>query len=256
MLVLSRRLNEKILLPGINTAIQVVSVKPGVVRLGIDAPPDVAILRAELRDKKAEWSEPAAEPVDADCARLVRRRIQVARAGVAQLQRQLERGLAQDAAVTLDKLEEDLQLLERRLAAPAQPPAQSRGVTGRKALLVEDNANERNLLATFLRGAGLEVATAGDGSDALDYLHAGDRPDVVLLDMGLPRCDGATMVRAVRRDPALAGLKIFAVSGHAPEEYDLAHGPAGIDRWFNKPIDPCDLVRSVSLELEQGTVRV
>jgi two-component system, OmpR family, response regulator len=249
MLVLSRRLNEKILLPGINTAIQVVAVKPGVVRLGIDAPPDVSILRAELRDRKAEWGEPPPEPEDPDCARLVCRRVQVARAGVAQLQRQLERGLTRDAAVTLEKLEEDLQMLERRLAAPAS--GRPRGVTGRKALLVEDNANERHLLATFLRGAGLEVATAGDGCDALDYLRRGDRPDVILLDMGLPRCDGATMVRTLRRDPTFSGLKIFAVSSHTADEYDLASGPSGVDRWFHKPIDPCDLVRNVSQELDR-----
>src|SRR5437870_3923833 len=61
MLVLSRRLNEKILLPTINAAIQVVEIKRGVVRLGIDAPPEVKILREELHDRAAEWepSEPA-----------------------------------------------------------------------------------------------------------------------------------------------------------------------------------------------------
>ena len=56
------------------------------------------------------------------------------------------------------------------------------------------------MLALFLRNAGLDVDTACDGSDALDYLHTHRRPDVVLLDMGLPRCDGATVVRKVRWD--------------------------------------------------------
>ena len=77
-------------------------------------------------------------------------------------------------------------------------------------------------------------ATAGDGYDALDHLRAWERPDVVLLDMGLPRCDGATTAREIRRDPACAGLKVFAVSGHSPNEYDV--DPGGIDRWFHKPI--------------------
>jgi carbon storage regulator len=48
MLVLSRRPNEKIVLPGLGITVQVVSVKPGVVRLGIDAPPAVQVLREEL----------------------------------------------------------------------------------------------------------------------------------------------------------------------------------------------------------------
>ena len=48
MLVLSRRLNEKVVLPGLNVTVQVVSAKAGVVRLGIEAPPEVQVLRAEL----------------------------------------------------------------------------------------------------------------------------------------------------------------------------------------------------------------
>jgi carbon storage regulator CsrA len=51
MLVLSRRLHERIVLPTLGITITVVAVKPGVVRLGIEAPPDVAVLRKELLDR-------------------------------------------------------------------------------------------------------------------------------------------------------------------------------------------------------------
>src|SRR6266852_1668458 len=51
MLVLSRRLNEKIVIPGLNLTIQVVAIKPGVVRIGIQAPPDIPIVRDELLDQ-------------------------------------------------------------------------------------------------------------------------------------------------------------------------------------------------------------
>ena len=119
-----------------------------------------------------------------------------------------------------------------------------------RALLVEDNANERQLMAGLLRLQGFAVDTAGDGQDALDYLRARGRPDVVLLDMGLPRCDGPTALRAIRSDPALAGLKVFAVSGGAPEDYGCPPGPAGVDRWFRKPIDPAALIRDVSCDLQ------
>jgi CheY-like chemotaxis protein len=115
--------------------------------------------------------------------------------------------------------------------------------------LVEDEENERELLAGYLRLAGFAVDTAGDGCDALDHLHAGERPDVVLLDMSLPRCDGATTAREIRRDPACAGLKIFAVSGHSPNEYKLDRGHGGIDRWFHKPLDPAALLRELTQEL-------
>ncbi|HZY84285.1 MAG TPA: response regulator [Gemmataceae bacterium] len=259
MLVLSRRLHEKVVFPTINASVEVVAVKGSVVRLGIAAPPDVPVHRAEVRERRAEWgvAEPAPEGPD-ELARLrrlrqvARRRLEVARIGLGVLQKQLAAGRAEDAALTLGNLDEDLELLQRRLAAQtegAPPPARKPGRKAHTALLVEDNVNERQLLAHFLRGAGLEVATAGDGTDALDYLHSRPRPDVVLLDMGLPRCDGATMVRELRGDPAYRGLKIFAVSGHDPTEYDLARGPAGIDRWFQKPIDPLELVRRVEQEL-------
>ena len=73
---------------------------------------------------------------------------------------------------------------------------------------------------------------------------------MVLLDMGLPRVDGPTAVREIRRDPAFAGLKIFGVTGHLPDEFNLARGPEGVDRWFCKPLDPAALVRDLNAELE------
>lgn len=248
MLVLSRRLHEKILLPSLPAAIQVVSIKPGVVRIGIEAPPEVSVLRGELTPHEAAVPAPALAQ-DAPLRQLVQKRLEVIRSGLALLQREIAFDLKSDAEMTLEKLDEDVRLLQERLERETVPAAATPRRKAPRALLVEDNANERQLLATFLRGAGLEVFTAGDGSDALELLHRVDRPDVILLDMGLPRCDGATMVRALRRDPAYAGLKIFAVTGHTADEYDLARGPGGVDRWFHKPIDPIDLVRDVNREL-------
>jgi len=253
MLVLSRRLNEKVLFPGIRTAVQVVGVRNGLVRLGIEAPPEVKVLRGELQPQEA--GQPPREARDLRQVKdLVGKRLEVARAGLAELQRQLAAGRTREAGTTLRKLEEDFRLLQRRLAGEPEPTPPARGFR-RTALVVEDNANECQLLALFLRRSGLDVVTASDGTDALDYLHHRGRPDVVLLDMKLPRCDGATMVRAVRRDPALAGLKIFAVSGHGPEEFDLDQGPGGVDRWFHKPVDPDHLVHDLNEELNRDRHR-
>lgn len=266
MLVLSRRPHEKVVFPTVNATVEVVAVKGNVVRLGINAPPEVPVHRAEVQQRRAEWGAADAAPQAADelnrlrrLRQVTRRRLEVARLGLGVLQKQMAAGRAEEAAVTLGNLDEDLELLQRRLAERtegAPPPARKPARKGHTALLVEDNANERQLLAHFLRGAGMEVATAGDGTDALDYLHSRPRPDVVLLDMGLPRCDGATIVRELRRDPAYDGLKIFAVSGHDPAEYDLARGPGGIDRWFQKPIDPQELIRRVEQELDEEAVCV
>ena len=165
------------------------------------------------------------------------------------LHQQLLAGQTQHAEATLAKLGEDFELLRERLESAGEKVVpQPRKV--RKALLVEDNQNERELLAGLLRMAGVDVDTAGDGADALDYLRTKGRPDVMLLDMAMPRCDGPTTVRAIRRDQAFARLKIFAVTGHSPDEFPVASGPAGINGWFCKPIDPQGLVRDLTRELD------
>jgi carbon storage regulator CsrA len=260
MLVLSRKLNEKIVFPTLNATVQVVEIKRGAVRLGIDAPPEVTIRRAELPDRTAEWATgttgrkgrtgDGAEPEG--LRRQLCGRLATAGVGLGLLRLQLDAGLTEEARATLARLQDDLQLLRYGLegetdAPPARPLPWAR--RPQKALLVEDNRSERELLAGYLRESGLEVHTAGDGSDALDYLGSHGRPDVILLDMGLPRVDGPTVVREIRRNHAYAGLKIFGVTAHLPEEFDLECGPRGIDRWFQKPVDPGVLLHGLTEEL-------
>jgi carbon storage regulator CsrA len=267
MLVLSRRLNEKVLFPTIAGSVQILAIKPGAVRLGIEAPPHVTVLREEL-------APPAVSPVRPEAILLqnLHAELQTAISRLDLLRRQLPGTLPGEAAQTLGQLDRQLNGLADHLeAATAGLDEQKRltqvGPAGRRshpvgrrphrvgpasrrsALIVEDNANERELLAHFLRSAGLEVTTAGDGIDALECLRRRGRPDVLLLDMGMPRCDGPTTVQTIRRNPAYQGLKIFAVTGHYPDEFDLRVGPTGVDRWFHKPIDPAELVRDLAQEL-------
>jgi carbon storage regulator CsrA len=260
MLVLSRRINEKIILPTVNIAIQVVGVKTGVVRLGIDAPPDVTVYREEVLDRAGPGEfvpPPATDGKGKRAGKLsheLRNRLNAIAIGMALLKGQLRAGANQDAEAVLHKVNQEIESLSRQLEAPqtaAPPPAPPVPAKVRKALLVEDDRNECELMAGFLRYAGYDVTTAGDGSDALDYLNSQGRPDVMLLDMVLPRCDGASTVRAIRQNPAYAGLKIFAVSGYPPEQFGLGQGPPSVDRWFRKPLNPEALLRE--LEHEVGT---
>jgi carbon storage regulator CsrA len=142
MLVLSRRSHEKILFPCINATIQVVSIKAGVVRLGIEAPPAVKVLREEVHERLAEWDVPeAAAPTQAASAPagvdlLVRNRLRIARLGLALLQQQLQAGHPEDAEATLAKLDEDLQLLEQRLGGVADVPLPPRSAPVRQPVLM------------------------------------------------------------------------------------------------------------------------
>lgn len=120
MLVLSRKLNEKILLPGTKTAIQIVGIKPGVVRLGIDAPPEVVVLREEIPDRSSEWLPPVRTvPVQEEKLKavgdLADNRLKMARTELGILRRQLQEGLLLDAEITLEKLDEDIRSLRQRV---------------------------------------------------------------------------------------------------------------------------------------------
>jgi carbon storage regulator CsrA len=261
MLVLSRKPTQRLVFPTLNTAIQVLEIRRGMVRLGIEAPPDVTVLREEVLARPAERiPEPprAPEPtpdrgITEAFGRQLCDRLKTTGMGLGLLRLQLEAGLTEEAQQTLAQIQEDFQILrygaEGEIAGPAVPPP-AKPSRLRKALLVEDDRNERELLAGFLRQSGLNVDTAGDGSDALDYLGRHARPDVVLLDMGLPRVDGPTTVREIRRNPALTGIRIFGVTGHLPEEFGLELGPRGIDGWFQKPLDPMALLQQLNEELE------
>ncbi len=249
MLVLSRRLDEAVWFPGLKTSVRVLSVKRGIVRLGIDAPSDVKVLREEVPpDTSSLTMAPPAAP-QTEPAQL-RDRLRNTAVVLGAVQMFWDAGRVDDARQALATARADLQSLRRALEQgdPMPAPAPSTSCHAR-ALLVEDDRNQRELLAGFLRMAGIEVDTAGDGADALEYLHSRPRPDVVLLDMGLPRCDGAAAVRHIRQDPALADLRIFAVSGSAPGEFGVASGPGGVDRWFQKPIDPATLLSDLTQEL-------
>jgi len=258
MLVLTRRETEKILLPDLGVTVELMSVSGNRARLGISAPKSVRILREEVAANGRLIQEAAARGTfNRDFAHEMRNRLNGAGIALEMLRLHLEAGNSTSALGPLEKVAEELNGLMADLlaaesaaaAAKASAKASAKARRPWRALLVEDNANESNLLAGYLRMTGFEVDTAGDGADALDYLHSHDRPDVVLLDMLMPRCDGPTTVGRIRRDPHLDGMKIYAVSGTSQKRFDVQTGPAGVDRWFTKPVDPRELVRQIDSEL-------
>lgn len=253
MLVLSRRIGQKLLLPTLNTEIEIVAVKSGVVRLGIQAPEHVAVFREELLDDRlrqqlAALSPPATPPQPVPVHQ-INNRLNSATIGLALLRQQLDRGLQGPMAATLLRLEQEVASLKQSLESTINPPKPDAAPARPRALLVEDDVNECELLAGFLRMAGLDVTTASDGGDALDHLRQYGAPDVMLLDMLLPRTDGPTTVRAIRGNPVNQGLRIFGITGADPQRFDLPQGQGGIDLWFRKPLDPQALLDQLAREL-------
>ena len=119
MLVLSTRRSEKILLPDSQTTIEVVDIQSGSVRIGITAPDDVRVLRQGIPDRVAEWGpiDAAVEEMPALPAlkRLLDKRLDIAREGISEAQQLLRAGMEADARIILEKVDEDLHLLRRRI---------------------------------------------------------------------------------------------------------------------------------------------
>ena len=104
-----------------------------------------------------------------------------------------------------------------------------------RAIVVDDNVDAADSLADLLRLLGHEVQVAHDGPEGLAAARA-LRPDVVLLDIGLPGMDGYEVARRLRSDPDFSAL-LVAVSGYGRDEDRRLSREAGIEHHFVKPID-------------------
>jgi carbon storage regulator CsrA len=262
MLVLSRKEDEKVLFPHLGIALQILRVAGGKVRLGIEAPGDVSVVRCEIASEEqlAEFAEHLKRSAARGLNHAVRNRLHETLLGLYLIQKQLSQDCFEEAEETLVEIIAALQGLDQELkpAAPQQPPETTptprpADPRRRKALVVEDNSNERRLLAGYLALSGFEVEAVEDGVKALDYLASHEQPDAVVMDMQLPRLNGAAAVGVLRSDPRFAGLKVYAVSGMDRGELEVPEGPRGVNHWFTKPLDPQQLVDLINAESPQVT---
>ena len=124
---------------------------------------------------------------------------------------------------------------------PSDPCAS--GSMGRASvvLVVDDDDVIRQLICVNLELEGFEVATAVDGQDCLDEVKSVD-PQVITLDIMMPRLDGWEAAEQLRADPETADIKVVLLSARA-QEADLQRGTAlGVDAYLTKPFDPDELV--------------
>jgi DNA-binding response OmpR family regulator len=113
-----------------------------------------------------------------------------------------------------------------------------------RVLVVDDSDVIRQLICVNLELEGFEVVTAVDGQDALDKIHEA-APDVMTIDVRMPRLDGFDTVARLRADPRTSGLKVAMVTACA-QESDIVRGrEVGVDAYVTKPFDPATLVRTV-----------
>ncbi|MFF8608407.1 response regulator [Streptomyces sp. NPDC015346] len=112
-----------------------------------------------------------------------------------------------------------------------------------RVLVVDDNRVIRQLIRVNLELEGFEVVTAADGAECLDVVHQ-VCPDVVTLDVVMPRLDGLKTAERLRSDPRTSHVPVAIVSACTP--YEVDGGVAtGVDAFLAKPFEPADLVRVV-----------
>jgi len=116
-----------------------------------------------------------------------------------------------------------------RAAAPAKPPR-------RRVLVVEDSPDARESLQMLLELAGHVVETSEDGSSGLAKLDQ-FRPEVALIDLGLPGIDGYTLARRARENPETRAIRLVAVTGYGQAEDRERALAAGFDFHVRKPVD-------------------
>jgi CheY-like chemotaxis protein len=223
-------------LPGSNIAVRVLAIKGSTVRLGIEAPPEVAILREELSTRAGPQEPPMTLPPDGaggptlhQITHLLRDWLDVASIGLALRCRQRQAGLPEAPLGQFDlggQVDREIGTLREHLRGMGRQP-----LPRSRVLLAEHDQTGREFwpACSAWRGSTWSSAAAPKPSATC----ARGQPDVVLLEMGLPSSESPAVVRTIRREQGRGELRVFAVTRHAPEGFGLTTGRGGIDHWFN-----------------------
>lgn len=115
-------------------------------------------------------------------------------------------------------------------------------------LVVDDNAESRDMVASVLRTRGFAVETADDGPSALERI-AQRRPAVVVLDVVLPGMSGMDVLDRIRANPEHADIPVILVTGRSSDDDMLEGYKFGADYYIRKPFTPRQLLHGLGLVL-------
>ena len=123
--------------------------------------------------------------------------------------------------------------------------------SGRKIVVVEDEKDVVDLLTLNLRKAGFHVSSAGDGASGLEKVR-GDRPDLVILDLMLPKMPGLEVCKILKSDPATRSIPILMLTAKAEEIDRIVGLEFGADDYVTKPFSPREVILRIKAILRRG----
>jgi len=115
-------------------------------------------------------------------------------------------------------------------------------------LLVEDNSDNRTIYQTVLNHYGYEVLEARDGEEGVRLAREAI-PDLILMDISIPKIDGWEATRILKADPATATIPIIALTAHALRTDEEKAQEVGFDGYLAKPVEPRRVVEEVKRHL-------
>ena len=118
-------------------------------------------------------------------------------------------------------------------------------------LLVEDNEDNRIIYSTVLRHTGFEVVEAHDGVQAVELARS-VLPDLILMDISIPKIDGWEATRILRSEPATRDIPIIALTAHALADDRERAATGGFTSYLAKPVEPRAVVAEVRLWIGGG----
>ena len=127
-------------------------------------------------------------------------------------------------------------------------------LAGVRVLVVEDDADARDLICALLEGAGAKVLCTESVAEAMGGVYHSFDPDVVLTDYSMPDADGLDLIRAFRRAPSTRAIAvpILVLSGHSEDHWRARALEAGAADLLIKPFDPALLVARIAAAVAPG----
>jgi two-component system sensor histidine kinase/response regulator len=148
---------------------------------------------------------------------------------------------------------------DRQAQAVVKPSTPPTRLAGRRVLVADDNATNRQILRQQLGHWGLQVTTVEGGLEALDALREGvesGKPhDLVILDMKMPKMDGLSLARAIKGDKKLAAVRLVLLTSIGQRGHGAEASRIGISAYLTKPVDEADLYDCLIQVLTRGGTR-